>query len=286
VSALAPPGPDVAGPAPELRDVPGPSALGGGWRRARDLLVIMSVNDFKRTFHGTVLGYLWSVGRPLLLFAVLYEVFTKIVRFGHVAHYPALLLMNIVLFGLFQEATVTAVGSVVGQEAVVRKTQFPRLVIPLSVVATSIYNVLANLIVVIVFALATGVSAKLTWLLFPIILLALTGITTAASMIVAVLYPRFRDISIIWTVFTTALFYATPVIYPLSFASGHRTLHRLLELNPLTPIFQLAHKWIISPSEPLPALSALIAPAAIYLALCGLAIWLFRREAPRIAEAL
>ncbi len=132
-----------------LRDVPGPSALGGGWRRSLELLYLIAVTEFKRTYFGTVLGYLWSLARPLLLFAVLVTVFTKLIRLTSVPHYSVVLLMNIVLFGFFQEATLTAVGSVVAQESIVRKTQFPRLVIPLSVVLTSVFNLLLNLIVVV-----------------------------------------------------------------------------------------------------------------------------------------
>jgi ABC-2 type transport system permease protein len=280
------------GAAPELRDVPGPTPLGGGWRRARDLLYLIALNDYKRTFHGTVLGYIWSLGRPLLLFAVLLEVFTKIVRFPTIPHYPAMLLMNIVLFGLFQEATMTAVGSVVAQEAVVRKTQFPRLVIPLAVVLTSVFNLITNLVVVVIFLLASGVTPQWTWLLFPVVLALLLGITIAVSMIVSSLYPRYRDVAIIWTVFSTALFYATPVLYTLgAIAKSHHTLHQIIALNPLAPIFELARKWIITPSAPGPAAAAggyaeLLIPAAIYVAVCVLAVWLFRREAPRIAEAL
>ena len=116
----------------ELRDVPGPSALGGGARRAFELLYVIAVNDFKKTYLDTALGYVWSLARPLMLFGVLLAVFTRLVRFSGVHHYAELLLMNIVLFGFFQEATNTAVGSVLSQEAVVRKTQFPRLVIPLA----------------------------------------------------------------------------------------------------------------------------------------------------------
>ena len=155
----------------ELREVSGPSALGGGWRRFGELLYLVSVTEFKKTYFGTVLGYLWSLLRPLLLFAVLLFVFTKIVRLGSgVPHYPVLLLMNVVLFGFFSEATTTAVMSVVNQECVVRKTQFPRLVIPLSVVMTALFNLGLNLIVVLIFILAFGVTPLWTWLLFPVII--------------------------------------------------------------------------------------------------------------------
>src|ERR1700736_6204726 len=117
----------------ELRPIRGPSGIGGGWRRFFDLLWMISVTEFKKTYFGTVLGYIWSLVRPLMLFAVLLFVFTKIFRLGStVPNYPVLLLFDIVLFTFFQEATQTALSSVVGQEGIVRKTQFPRLVIPLA----------------------------------------------------------------------------------------------------------------------------------------------------------
>ena len=274
-----------------LRDVPGPSALGGGVRRSTELLYIIALNSFRQTYFGTVLGYLWSLARPLLLFAVLVTVFTKVFHIAKVPHYPVFLLMNIVLFGFFQEATAVAVGSAVAQESIVRKTQFPRLVIPLAVVLTSLLNLALNLVVVLCFVLGFGVTPKWTWLLFPVLLIPLLILTVAVSMILCSLYPRFRDVSIIWGVFSTALFYVTPLLYGVSDVDGHHTLQRLILINPLAPIFELARKWVIEPAAPGPAAAAggypqLIAPAALYVLICVFAVWVFRREAPRIAEQL
>ena len=140
--------------------------------------MLIGVSEFKRTYFGTALGYLWSMARPLLLFGVLLAVFTQIFRIGsQVPDYPVLLLFNIVLFGFFSEATVTAVPSIVGQEGIVRKTQFPRLVIPLSVVLTSLFNLGLNLIVVFAFILAWGIAPTWTWLLMPVVLLLMLAIT-------------------------------------------------------------------------------------------------------------
>lgn len=274
-----------------LREVPGPSALGGGWKRSMELLYLLALTDFKKTYFNTALGYAWSLARPLMLFGVLVTVFTQIFHLGKVPHYPVLLLMNIVLFGFFQEATLIAVGSVVGQEAIVRKTQFPRLVIPLAVVLTALFNLVLNLVVVAIFIIASGVTPMWTWLLFPVVLALLIGITTAVAMIVSSLYPRFRDIAIMWTVFSTVLFYATPILYTVGNLVGHPTLRHIILLNPLAPIFELARKWIISPRAPSPAVAAggyvqLLAPIAIYVGVCVLAVWIFNREAPRIAEEL
>jgi ABC-2 type transport system permease protein len=274
----------------ELRDVRGPSALGGGWRRAADLLYLIAVTEFRRSYLGTALGYLWSLARPLLLFGVLLLVFTKAFHLGARVHqYPLLLLLNVVLYGFFQEATVMAVGSIVAQEGVVRKTQFPRLVIPLAVVLTALFNLATNLVVVFAFILAAGVESAWTWLLLPLVVALLAVFTSAVAMIVSALNARFRDTGIIWSVAVTALFYATPVLYPLELVSGK--VGRLLALNPLAPLFELARKWVIDPDAPGPAAAAggaawLLVPAALFVAVCALAAWVFNREAPRIAEVL
>ena len=128
-----------------------------------------------------------------------------------------------------------------------RKTQFPRLVIPLSVVVTSLFNLALNLIVVVVFLLAFGVSPQWTWFLFPFVILALFVFATAVSMLLSSLYVRFRDTAIIWSVVSTALFYATPVLYPIErVPSQYRDL---ILLNPLTPLFEQTRKWVIDPAR-------------------------------------
>ena len=268
-----------------LRDVPGPTALGGGWRRSLDLLYLMAVTEFKRTYFGTVLGYLWSLCRPLMLFGVLLVVFTHLLRFSSVLHYPELLLMNIVLFGFFSEATNLAVPSIVSNESIVRKTQFPRLVIPLSTVLTGLFNLSLNLVVVFVFLLGSGISPKWTWLLLPVLVAMLTVFTAAVAMMVSSLYPRYRDVAIIWTVVSTALFYATPVLYPLQKLSG--PLQTVVAVNPLTPILELARRWMIDPAAPVSGGALrIVVPIFLYVGVVVAAAWIFRREAPRIAEAL
>ena len=275
----------------ELKDVPGPSALGGGTRRALELLYVIAVTDFKRIYFGTVLGYLWSVTRPLLMFGVLLAVFTHVFHFASkVPHYPVFLLFDVVLFGFFQEATLGAVGSIVGHEAIVRKTQFPRLVIPLAVVLTTMFNFALNLAVAFVFILAFGLTPEPSWLLLIPVLLGIFVFTTAVSMLVSALYPRFRDVAIIWTVATMALFYATPVLYPITAPSSQ--LREVIALNPLAPLFEVAQRAITDPQAPWPGSVAAGGPArlaisiCLYLVTCVLAVVIFNREAPRIAEEL
>jgi ABC-2 type transport system permease protein len=287
----APPGTEaIELPGAELREVTGPSALGGGRRRFLDLLWLIAVTEFRRTYFGTVLGYLWSLIRPLLLFGVLLFVFTKVLRIGsETPNYPVLLLLGIVLFSFFQEATQNSVTSVVAQEGVVRKTQFPRLVIPLSTVLTCAFNLCLNLIIVFIFILAWGVDPTWTWLLFPVALALIFIFTAALSMMLSVLYVRFRDIAIIWTVVSQVLFYATPVLYPIT--AVPESYQRILLINPLAPIFNEIQVWVINPDAPTAAAVgggtlALIPAAILFVAACVFGIWIFNRDAPRIAERL
>jgi ABC-2 type transport system permease protein len=279
-------------PVAPLRDVRGPSALGGGVRRFFDLLWLLSVTEFKRTYFGTVLGYVWSLLRPLMLFGVLLFVFTQVFKLGSELHnYPVLLLLGIVLFTLFQEATQNAVTSVATQEGIVRKTQFPRLVIPLATVLTSSFNFCLNLVVVFVFVLAWGVDPTWTWFLFPLAVLALLVLTCAVSMMLSVLYVRFRDVGIIWVVFAQVLFYATPVLYPIEKLEDPRLEH-LLMINPLAVIFEQVRVWILAePEAPTAAEAAggaahLLPAVAIFIGVCVFGVWIFNRDAPRIAEDL
>ncbi|HEY2055912.1 MAG TPA: ABC transporter permease [Solirubrobacterales bacterium] len=279
-------------PATELREVRGPSALGGGSRRFFDLLWLTAVTEFKRVYFGTVLGYLWSLIRPLMLFGVLLFVFTQVFKVGSdkVEHYAVLLLMGIVLYTFFQEATTNAVTSVVSQEGVVRKTQFPRLVIPISTALTGLFNLTLNLIIIIVFVFAFGVDPTWTWLLFPFCLLFLFILAAAVSMGLSVLYVRFRDVAIIWVVVAQVLFYGTPILYPIDLKG--ETFERLMMINPLAVIFEQARVWVLHEPNAPTALQAangwlgLLPAAAIFVCVCVLGIWIFKREAPRVAENL
>src|SRR5437588_4706265 len=169
-----------------LREVRGPSALAGDRRRFFNLIWLISSTDFKLTYFGSVLGYLWSLVRPLMFFGVLYLVFAVIVNFGKgIQDFPVLLLMNIVLISFFQEATGSSITSVLTRENLVRKMHFPRLVIPLSTVLTALINFGLNLLAVFVFMLAYGVEPRLTWLLFGVVLVPLVMLATGFAMLLS-----------------------------------------------------------------------------------------------------
>ena len=276
---------------PPLKQIPGPSAFGGSKRRFVSLLWLTSTTEFKLGFHGTVLGYIWSLARPLMLFGILLLVFTRVFRFGgQIEDYPSLLLLNIMLYSLFGDATAAAVGSLVDREALVRRAQLPRIVIPTSTVLTTFFTLTINLVAVFIFILANGVEPRLTWFFLPVILIWLLALTLGTSFLLSAFYPRFRDIGLIWTVIGLALFYGTPILYPIEVAP--EGLRALIELNPLSLIFIQAHHWIIDPSAPtvIEATSGhwwiLPASLSIFVAICALGLAAFSREAPKVAEEL
>jgi ABC-2 type transport system permease protein len=268
----------------------GPSAVGDDLRRFVGLTTTLAVTDFKLRFFGSALGYVWTLMRPLLLFGVLYVVFTEIVRFGgDVKHYPVYLLMAIVLFTYFSETTSRGVTSLIERENLLRKVRFPRLVIPLSVALHALFNLGLNLIVVLVFVLVSGIEPRVEWLgLVPLIVL-LVLFATGVAMLLSALYVRYRDVQPIWEVALQMLFYASPVIYVTS--TFPDSVEQEAMTNPLTAIFTEARYLLIDPSAPSAAAAIggtarLLIPLFLVVGVLVLGAWVFTREAPRIAEEL
>jgi ABC-2 type transport system permease protein len=241
--------------------------------------------------------------RPLLLFGVLYVFFVLVFHVnkgkGAPAHfYGVQLLASIVLFTFFGEATSGAVRSVVDRENLVRKIQFPRLAIPISVVLLAAFNLVLNLTVVMAFALIEGVRPMLSWLELPLILAMLAVLATGVAMLLSALFVRFRDIGPIWEVASQILFYSSPVIIPLEIVrerlahgTAHDLLYHLYTLNPLVAVFQqFRHAMInhatLSAGQAMGSWFDLLEPLGLVAAIFIVGFWVFNREAPHIAEDL
>jgi ABC-2 type transport system permease protein len=276
-----------AAPSPRYR---GPSALGDDVRRFWSLTVTLAATDFKLRFFGSVLGYVWTLVRPLLLFGVIYVVFTEIVRFGTgVEHYPVYLLTSIVLFSFFAEATSRGVTSLVDRENLLRKIRFPRLVIPLSVALAAFFNLLANMVAVFVFVFISGVEPRPDWVQVPLLLAMLVVLATGVTMLVSALYVRYRDIEPIWEVTLQLLFYASPILYVITFVP--KDFRKLAVSNPIATILTQMRHALIDENAPtaltvLGGWVELLIPVGIVAAIFAVGFWVFFRETPRIAENL
>lgn len=283
-------------------EVLGPSAVGPDLRRFATLTWTLAVTDFRLRFMGSALGYLWTLMRPLMLFGVLYVVFSIFLDFGdEVRFFPVALLLGIVLFTFLSEATSTAVRSIVSRENLVRKIDFPRLAVPLSTVLTATFNLGLNLVPVIVFFLLSGGSPRSTWLLFPIVIVLLIVLATSLAVLLSALFVRYRDVEPIWDVVLQVTFYATPIFYTLQTVRTKvdeglggqwaDVVPQALVSNPFAALVQQGRHWLIDPSHQAPNQTygtwvEVLIPLGIIAALAVLATVVFRREAPRIAEDL
>jgi ABC-2 type transport system permease protein len=283
------------------RPIKGPRALTNDWTRFWHLTYNIARNEFKLKFFGSALGYIWQVMRPLLLFGVLYVFFVVISHVGRGGKaseqfYGVQLLGSIVLFTFFGEATAGAVRSVVDRENLVRKIQFPRMVIPLSVVLLAFFNLMLNLVVVLIFALISGVHPMLSWLELPLILIMLIVFATGMAMLLSSLFVYFRDIQPIWEVFSQILFYGSPVIIPVekvreTLLPNHTFLFHLYTLNPLVAVFQQFRHAMVTHAAPsagaaIGSWAGLLGPLAVVAGIFVLGFWVFNRSAPLVAENL
>ena len=279
----------------------GPSAVEDDARRFGSLTLTLATTDFKLRYFGSALGYLWSLMRPLMMFGVLYVVFTQVFSLGKgIPHYPVYLLTSIILWTFFIETTSNNVQSLIGREGLLRKMRFPRLVIPLSVALVALFNLAMNMIAVVVFTLGNGVYPRVSWLEMPLLILLMAILAVGVGMLLSALYVRYRDIQPIWDVASQALFYASPVIYT---AFQYRGLKHLAMFNPIGAILtQMHYVWVgggtlvrnghrvYYPVHDAATTAGgavfLLIPLGIIFGMFALGLWFFSREAPRIAENL
>ena len=212
-------------------------------RKNRILLKELVKTDFKLRYQGSVLGYLWAVLRPLLMFAILYLVFAKLLRFGSdIPHYPVYLLTGTVLWNFFTECTGQGIQAIVARGDLLRKISFPKYIVVVSATATALINLAINLCVIIIFALINGVTPSFSWLLVPLSIIELYAFALGISFLLGAINVKYRDVTSIWDVLTQALFYAVPIIYPLSLVISSGAYGplaaKVILLNPIAQVIQ------------------------------------------------
>ncbi len=276
----------------EAYRVRGPTAMGSGdTQRLWNLTRTLAATDWKVRFYGSALGYVWSLLRPLMLFGIVYFVFSYVVKAGAgVEHYGVMLLLAMILYFFFSEVTGAGVTSMIDRESLLRKVGFPRAVVPLAVALVAAMNLALNLVVLAVFVVASGVQPRWSWLLLPIPIALMLVFATGMAMLLSALYVRYRDVRPIWEVVLQALFYATPILYPIEAVVNHsETLAKIALMNPLAALIQESrHVLVGAPaSADILGSSALLAvPLAILIGVTWLGLRVFDRLAPLAAEEL
>jgi len=255
----------------------------------RAILREMVAADFKVRYQGSALGYVWSVLKPLLLFAVLYVLFTYVAPIGKgVEHYGVSLLLGIVFWNFFAETTMVGASSVVAHGDLIRKISIPRYLVVIASSVSALINLSLSLIVVFIFTILNGVTPQLSWLLLPVIILELFILSIGAAFILATAYVKFRDVTYIWEVVLQAGFYASAIILPLTIVPTR--LHVWFFMNPIVQIVQDARALLIQSTHSITIWNTVdnpilkLVPFLIIISLCCLGFLYFRSQSKYFAE--
>lgn len=214
------------------------------------LLTELTKTDFKLRYQGSVLGYLWALLRPLLMFAILYIVFAKLLQFGNdIPHYPVYLLTGTVLWSFFTECSQQGIQAMVGRGDLIRRISFPKYIVTVSTTLTAVINLLINLVVIVMFALINGVAPSFSWLLVLPLIFELYLLALGISFLLGSINVKYRDIGSIWDVLIQALFYAVPIIYPIAMVAETSTwAAKVILLNPIAQVIQDVRWSLITPA--------------------------------------
>ena len=260
-------------------------------KRNRVLLRELVVTDFKLRYQGSVLGYLWSLLKPLMLFAILYVVFVHFLRFGaDIEHFAVYLLLGVVMWTFFNEATSQGMQAIVTRGDLIRKINFPKYIIVISGTISALINLTLNLLVVFVFMAINGVDFGWSVLLLPFNILQLYIFALAIAFFLAAIYVKYRDVLHIWEVVLQGAFYATPILYPVQMVlEKSQIAGQVLLLNPVAQAIQDARfnavtKDAITTNQLFSNPLWLATPYLIIVVVVVLAVWYFKKSQKYFAE--
>lgn len=215
-------------------------------KKNKALLLELVRTDFKLRYQGSLLGYAWSLLKPLLLFVILYVVFVYFLKIGKdVPHYPVYLLLGIVLWNFFVEMTIQSLTSIVGRGDLIRKIRIPRWMIVFSSSISATINLVLSLVIVFIFMAVNQVPFTMGIFMLPLYLVMIYIFALGLSLFLAAAYVKFRDLSYIWEIILQGGFYATPIIYPLGMIKS-ALVQKILLLNPMAQAVQGARYHLIT----------------------------------------
>jgi ABC-2 type transport system permease protein len=265
---------------------------GGRMGRHLNLTRELAVTQFKLKYTGSVLGYLWSLLKPMMVFAIMYAVFDRLLHAGRTSdRFTLQLLIGIVIWTFFSETTVTAVNAIVVNGNLINKASFPRAILVIASSLTALMTFAINLSLIVVIAGAAR-QLSLGWhsLLAVPLLLELYALVIGISLILSSLFVFYRDLGHIWEIFTQLLFYGSAVVFPLSRDILHSKVE-LVALNPVAQIIEDLRHALVTQDPRVPWTATILGPATpvpplIVLVVLVIGVLLFRRLAPHFSESL
>jgi ABC-type polysaccharide/polyol phosphate export permease len=258
--------------------------------RYRELVKNLVLRDLKARYKNSVLGFLWSLLNPLLTMIVFTVVFTFMMPNNRIAKFPVFLLCALLPWNFFQTAVMGCVGSIVNNAALVKKVYFPREVLPLSTVLSNFVNFLLALVVLfgMLFLFRVSLTKWALWL--PFVMAVQLILTLGLGLLLATANVFYRDTGVIMGVLLQALFFLTPVFYPIDILPTQRyvaglnlNIHRLTYiLNPMASIIS-SYRVILYHGAP-PALDFMLRTLATAIAVLALGYWVFGRYSGAFGE--
>ena len=275
---------DIVEPIPVSSDVGRVARM----KRVRRLVAVLTGMDIKLRYGDSALGYIWTIGKPMALFSILYVVFGRLVRFGAPSpHYALSLVIGVMLWSFFADGVTRTMNSLVTNGNLMRKLPFPRLVIPLAASLTAFVTFGLGLLAIAIFVAWNRLVPSLDWLVLILELLELYLFILGLGLVLGVMYVRLRDIAQVWELALQLLFFLAPIVYPFTMAPAR--WRQVMLLNPFTQIMQDVRAIVIYPDH-----SVIVAPAAfsplrllplvVVAFVLGLGIYLFKREEPWFPE--
>lgn len=249
--------------------------------------------DFKIKYQDSILGYIWSVMKPLFMFTILYVVFIKILHVGEgIKHWPVALLAGIVLWQFFLDVTNGTIKSIVNNGGLLRKIKFPRYIIVVANTISAFITLAINSVVILLFAIFNQVEPSWGIILVIPLVIELFIVALGVALFLSAVYVRFRDIQYIWDVISQALFYGSAIIFPISLLA-HFTNHWLVSValaNPIAQIVQDVRHLAIS--HDVPSLWTVgngnpwlyLPPIVICIVIFFIGAWYFKSRSPYFAE--
>ncbi len=249
------------------------------------VLRVLSVSDFKLKYAGSILGYVWSLMKPLAYFAVLWVVFSGLFK-STLPKFPLYLLLGVVMWTFVADAVSTTLPSIVSRGAILRRIAFPPIVIPLAATITALMTFALNLIIIVVFIAGYRVVPNIRWLLLAPLLLELYLFALGLSLLLATLNVKFRDIGQIWEVGSQLLFFTAPVMYPASILPVWA--RHIVVFNPFVQILMDTRRVILGRDAQAIQLVGMhgnhIIPLCVIACVLFLSWFVYRRQSHRFAE--
>jgi ABC-2 type transport system permease protein len=276
-----------------LEAIPRP---GSAWQRNATLIRELAITNFKLKYTGSALGYLWSLVKPLMLFAIMYAVFARLLKAGAGApEFEVQLLFAIVLWNFFVEATSTAISSIASAGSLIRKAYFPRWILVVSSTLTALMTFVINTCLILLITVPIGhMHPSFRSLIAPLFFLELVVLIMGLSLLLAALFVFYRDVGHIWDIVSLVLFYASSIVFPFTIFVTEPGVFPARNfwfagLNPIAQIIQDLRAALVDPGVH-PTVHYLglsyVIPLLIVVAVFALGFSVFHRLTPRFAESL